>query len=144
MEVVMDRAKELLMKALDDCLDPDERSEWDALVAADAELAEEFQSMRETTMEMTAFKQRLLVHRTQAQAVKKSGPWAWVGLVTMGLGMLTLWCWELVMLFSAPEVPMVAKIAVGLVSLGVTVAFFVVARERLATRKNDRYLEVDR
>ena len=95
-------------------------------------------------MQMTQFKDRMLLHRAQDKSQGKSGAWAMVGLVLMGVGVLVLWGWEATMLMSAAEVPMVLKVGVGLVGFGLTIAFAVVCKERLETRSSDRYLEVDR
>jgi hypothetical protein len=61
----------------------------------------------------------------------------------IGLGGLALIGWVVSGFFTSSEVPLVVRIAVGVIAVGILVLFGVAIRERVAKAKNQDFKEVD-
>ena len=66
-----------------------------------------------------------------------------LAFVLIGLGGLALIGWMVRGFFSSPEVPLVVRIAVGAIAVGILVLFGVAIRDRLAKSKKQDFKEVD-
>jgi hypothetical protein len=62
--------------------------------------------------------------------------------ILIGLGVLALIGWGVQGFFMAGDVPLLAKIAVGAVSVGVLILIGVVIKDRLKKAKTDEFKEV--
>jgi hypothetical protein len=61
----------------------------------------------------------------------------------IGLGGLALIGWVVSGFFTSSEVPLVVRIAVGVIAVGILVLFGVAIRERVAKANNQDFKEVD-
>lgn len=147
-ELELDRARRLMMGALDDELAPGEREELDRLLASDAELAREWERLRRTREVTESMRMR------QPPIEVWDGYWdgiynrierglGWI-LVSAGAIVLLGWgTWRVVeALLADLSVPVPIKLAVLAVALGAVVLFVSVVRERWLLRDKDPYRSV--
>ena len=67
-----------------------------------------------------------------------------VAFILIGIGVLALIGWALQSFFSASEIPILIRIAVGAVGAGVLVLIGIAIKDRLTKRKKDDFKEVDK
>ena len=141
-----ERSEELMMKAVDGLLEPAEREELEALLAADparrAEL-EDFLQIKEATDAMT---QRIAAHAriepVRETPATQTANWAGLLLVFTGAALLTGYgAYEL---FVDPDVPTLVKVGSGLLGAGLLGLFGRALWVRLRGLKHDPYTEIDR
>ncbi len=65
-----------------------------------------------------------------------------VAFILIGLGILVLIGWSVKGFFMASEIPLLIKIAVGVVSVGVLILIGVAIRDRLKKAKTEKFKEV--
>jgi len=63
--------------------------------------------------------------------------------ILIGLGILALIGWSVQGFFMASDVPLLIKIAVGAIAVGVLVLIGVATKDRLAKAKTDKFKEVE-
>lgn len=66
-----------------------------------------------------------------------------MALALIGLGVLALVGWLAQGFFTASEIPLVIRIAVGAIGFGGVILIGVVIKDRLTTKKNDDFKEVE-
>jgi len=66
-----------------------------------------------------------------------------VAFILIGLGILALIGWSVQGFFMASDVPLLVKIAVGAIAVGVLVLIGVATKDRLAKAKTDKFKEVE-
>ena len=64
-----------------------------------------------------------------------------VALILIGLGVLTLIGWAVQGFFTASEIPLLIRIAVGAIGLGVLVLIGIAIKDRLAKAKSEDFKE---
>jgi hypothetical protein len=146
----LERARLLMMAALDGEIGSVERAELDRLLAGDAALNEEWTRMsrvKEVTDTM-ALKEppREIWEGYWAQTYNRlERGFAWI-LVSLGtLVLLAYVLWEsLGALLAETEMPGFLKIAIFALLLGGAILLFSVVREKLFTRNRDPYKEIQR
>ena len=70
--------------------------------------------------------------------------WQNVALFLMGLGMLALIGWGATVFFSSSEIPLVVRIAVGAIGIGILIIIGVAIKDRIKKAKTDDFKEVER
>ena len=70
--------------------------------------------------------------------------WQNVALVLMGLGMLALIGWGATAFFSSSEIPLVVRIAVGAIGVGILIIIGVAIKDRMKKAKTEDFKEVER
>lgn len=145
-----ERARLLMMAALDGEIDPRERGELDALLRSDSALAEEWSRMgrlKEVTNAMALRKPPEEVwSRYWASVYNRSERGiGWV-LVSIGAVVLLTWgIWNAVAgIVEDESLPFVLKAAILTVIAGGAVLVVSVVREKLFTGRRDPYKEVER
>ena len=145
-----ERARRLMMAAIDAEITERERAELERLLAGDPELAAEWQRM-------TRVKEV-----TDGMALRKPPDEAWDGYrksvynrVERGLGWILLsvgtiallgygaWRW-IEALLASTALPAWVKFAIGAVALGLVILFVSVIRERVFRQRREPYEEVQR
>ena len=146
MSADQERYEELINQAVDDQLDPTERSEFDALIASNPEWKSEFDDFLAIKKSTDAMTQRIMA---TAQALPprpsravESGLRVSFGLIFAGL--LGAAGVETYFFFMAPTVPLLGKVVGGLIGAGVSGLLAYVVKTRLSELKNDPYQEIDR
>jgi ferric-dicitrate binding protein FerR (iron transport regulator) len=145
-----ERARHLMMAALDGELGPEDRAELDGLLAADASLREEWERLNEVK-EVTG---------TMGYTEPPEEVWEtyWVSVynrVERGVGWILLSLGALVVtgygiwqgveaLLADTGLPGFFKIALFVAALGGLILLLSVAREKLFTRRRDPYREIQR
>ena len=66
-----------------------------------------------------------------------------VAFILIGLGILALIGWSVQGFFMASDVPLLIKIAVGAIAVGVLVLIGVATKDRLTKAKTDKFKEVE-
>ncbi len=67
-----------------------------------------------------------------------------VAFILIGLGVLTLIGWGVKGFFMAGDIPLLIRIAVGAISVGILVLIGVAIRDRLAKAKTEDFKEVEK
>jgi len=67
-----------------------------------------------------------------------------VAFILIGLGVLALIGWAVQGFFTASDIPLLIRIAVGVISVGVLVLIGVAIKDRLARAKTDKFKGVER
>jgi len=67
-----------------------------------------------------------------------------VAFILIGLGVLALIGWAVQGFFTASDIPLLIRIAVGVISVGVLVLIGVAIKDRLAKAKTDKFKGVER
>jgi hypothetical protein len=70
--------------------------------------------------------------------------WQNVALVLMGLGMMALIGWASQAFFTESDIPLVVRIAVGAIGLGILILIGVAIKDRIKKAKTDEFKEVER
>jgi hypothetical protein len=145
-----ERARALLMKALDDELSSVEQVELKKMLAADGGLRAEWErlkAVKEVTGTMTFREPPKEVWDTYWVSVynraERSIGWLFLSL---GLTVLFAWAgWHMVdAIFTETQIPGWIKLAIFGALLGGGILFWSVAREKWFARRHDRYKEVQR
>ena len=66
------------------------------------------------------------------------------GLILIAVGLLTLLGYGGSSFFLDPEIPLAIRIAVGVIAVGVVVLIVKVVRDRMISKKTDKFKEVER
>ena len=66
-----------------------------------------------------------------------------VAFILIGLGILALIGWSVQGFFMASDIPLLIKIAVGAITVGVLVLIGVATKDRLTKAKTDKFKEVE-
>lgn len=145
-----ERARALMMAALDNELSSVEQAELERLLSSDKDLNREWDRLRavkEVTRTMTFREPPEEVWDTYWVSVynRAERSLGWL-LISVGLIAVMAWAgWQWVdALLAEAEIPMWVKLAVFATVLGGGIVFFSVVRERWFTRKHDTYKEVKR
>jgi len=69
--------------------------------------------------------------------------WQNVALVLIGLGVLALIGWWTQAFFTASDIPLIIRIAVGAIGVGVLILIGVVIKDRLKKKKGEDFKEVE-
>ena len=67
-----------------------------------------------------------------------------VAFILIGLGILALVGWSVKVFFMASDIPLLIRIAVGAIVVGVLVLIAVAIKDRLAKAKTDKFKEVEK
>ena len=70
--------------------------------------------------------------------------WQNVAFILIGLGILALIGWGVKGFFMASEIPLLIRIAVGAIGVGVLVLIGVAIRDRLTKAKTEKFKEVEK
>ena len=70
--------------------------------------------------------------------------WQNVALILMGLGVLALIGWSVKAFFMSSEIPLLVRIAVGAVGVGLLILIGVAIKDRVAKAKTDDFKGVER
>ena len=70
--------------------------------------------------------------------------WQNTAFILIGLGILVLIGWGVKGFFMAADIPLLIRIAVGAISVGVLVLIGVAIKDRLAKAKTDKFKGVDK
>ncbi|TES89107.1 MAG: hypothetical protein E3J93_01195 [Dehalococcoidia bacterium] len=70
--------------------------------------------------------------------------WQKVALVLMALGMLALIGWSANAFFAESEIPLIVRIAVGAIGVGILILIGVAIKDRVKKAKTDEFKEVER
>ncbi|TET49694.1 MAG: hypothetical protein E3J57_00045 [Dehalococcoidia bacterium] len=70
--------------------------------------------------------------------------WQKVALVLMALGMLALIGWSANAFFAESEIPLIVRIAVGAIGVGILILIGVAIKDRIKKAKTDEFKEVER
>lgn len=146
----LDRARELLMRALDEELTPEEHVELEALLTDDPELRAERERLARLMEVTTEMKLRHppedlwdgYWHSAYSRMERGIG---WI-LVSFSVIVVGGWAtWEFVTsLIADTEMPPLVKAGILAGSLGIVVLLVSVLRDRLFVRKTDPYKEIVR
>jgi hypothetical protein len=146
----LDRTKELLMRALDDELSPEERSELDLLLADDPILRAERERLgrlKEVTGEMKLRNppEQLWDDYWNSAYSRMERGIGWI-LVSFGVIVVGGWAtWQFVTeLIADTEMPPLIKAGILAGSLGLVILTVSVLRQRLFVRKTDPYKDIVR
>lgn len=146
----LERARQLMMAALDDELAGGEQEELDRLLADDPELRGEWDRLHEVKEVTNTMSLRRPPEETWEQYFESvynrlERGFAWI-LISIGAIVLTGWAlWiGLEELWGATDLPMYVKIAVYAMLLGLAVLLVSVIREKWFVRKTDPYKEIQR
>ena len=69
--------------------------------------------------------------------------WQNIAFILIGLGILALIGWSVQGFFMASDIPLLIKIAVGAITVGVLVLIGVATKDRLTKAKTDKFKEVE-
>ena len=146
----LERARQLMMAALDDELAGGEREELDRLLADDLDLRSEWDRLHEVK-EVT---NTMSLHRPPAETWERyfesvynrlERGFAWI---LLSIGTIVLMGWGLWIgleeIWGTTEIPIYVKIAIFAVLLGSSVLLLSVIREKLFVRRTDPYKEIQR
>ncbi|MCL7966127.1 MAG: hypothetical protein M8872_06690 [marine benthic group bacterium] len=146
----LDRTKELLMRALDDELSPEERTELDLLLADDPILRAERERLgrlKEVTGEMKLRNppEQLWDDYWNSAYSRMERGIGWI-LVSFGVIVVGGWAtWQFVTeLIADTEMPPLIKAGILAGSLGLVILTVSVLRQRLFVRKTDPYKDIVR
>ena len=70
--------------------------------------------------------------------------WQKVALVLIALGMLALIGWSANAFFAESEIPLIVRIAVGAIGVGILILIGVAIKDRVKKAKTDEFKEVER
>ncbi len=145
-----ERARRLMMAALDGEISPEERSELDTMLEANSEIREEWEQMNRVK------------EVTSAMALREPPEEIWgeywtsvynrtergIGWLLVSLGSIVLlaygaWKW-VEAVFQTDDLPLLPKVAILGVAFGLSILVVSVIREKLFTKKHDPYKEVQR
>jgi len=70
--------------------------------------------------------------------------WQNVALILMGLGMLALIGWSAGAFFANSEIPLVVRIAVGAIGVGILILIGIAIKDRWQKAKTEDFKEVER
>ncbi len=70
--------------------------------------------------------------------------WQKVALFLMALGMLALIGWSANAFFAESEIPLIVRIAVGAIGVGILILIGVAIKDRVKKAKTDEFKEVER
>ena len=70
--------------------------------------------------------------------------WQNVAFILMGIGILALIGWAVQGFFMAGDIPLLIRIAVGVVGVGVLILIGVASKDRLRKAKTEKFKEVER
>ena len=70
--------------------------------------------------------------------------WQKVALVLMALGMLALIGWSANAFFAESEIPLIVRIAVGAIGVGILILIGVAIKDRIKKAKTDDFKEIER
>lgn len=145
-----EKARHLMMAALDGEIGPLERAELEALLSSDDELREEWEHMarvKEVTGAMSLKRPPEEVWGTYWASVynRIERGVAWVLASVGAILLLSYGAWHILLeLTRDPDVPALVKLGLLSLVVGAIILFVSVAREKLFTRSRDPYREVDR
>jgi ferric-dicitrate binding protein FerR (iron transport regulator) len=145
-----ERIRHLMMAALDDELDVNQRAELERILSHDAELRAEWERLvrlKEATKSMMLRRppEEMWSHYWASVYNRFERGIGWT-LVSLGAVVLVSWgIWEFLgSLFADTELPFYIKLSILAVVAGLTILTFSVFREKLFTRARDPYREVER
>lgn len=145
-----ERARQLMMAALDDELAKGEREELDRLLAELPELRSEWDRLHEVkevtdTMSLRRPPEETWELYFESVYNRAERGFAWI-LLSLGAIVLTAWAlWiGLEELWGASDLPIYVKMAIYAMLLGLAVLLLSVIREKLFVRKTDPYKEIQR
>ncbi len=146
----LERARQLMMAALDDELASGQREELDRLLAEEPALRNEWDRLHEVKEVTDAMSLRRPPEETWEQYFESvynraERGFAWI-LLSMGAIVMTGWAlWVgLEELWGTADMPTYVKIAIYAMLLGLAVLLLSVIREKLFVRKTDPYKEIQR
>ena len=146
----LERARQLMMAALDDELASGQREELDRLLAEEPGLRNEWDRLHEVKEVTDAMSLRRPPEETWEQYFESvynraERGFAWI-LLSMGAIVMTGWAlWVgLEELWGTADLPTYVKIAIYAMLLGLAVLLLSVIREKLFVRKTDPYKEIQR
>lgn len=144
------RARHLMMARLDGELSAGERDELDALLAQDAHLRAEWKQL----LELKEVTGAMAYHEPSAETwdnywvsiynrLERGAGWV---LVSLGVTVLVAYgTWQaIVSLLADTDVPAFVKLGIFAAALGAIILLVSVLREKLFTRRGERYDEVER
>ena len=70
--------------------------------------------------------------------------WQNVAFILIGLGILALIGWSVEIFFMASDIPLLIRIAAGVVGVGVLILIGVAIRDRFRKAKTEKFKEVER
>ena len=70
--------------------------------------------------------------------------WQNVAFILIGLGILALIGWSVQVFFMASEIPLLIRIATGVIGAGLLVLIAVAIKDRLAKAKTEKFKEVEK
>ena len=70
--------------------------------------------------------------------------WQNVALILMGLGVLALIGWAVQAFFISSEIPLLVRIAVGAIGVGILILIVVAIKDRITRAKDEDFKGVDR
>ena len=70
--------------------------------------------------------------------------WQNIAFILMGIGMLALIGWSAEAFFMDSEIPLLVRIAVGAVGVGILILIVVAIKDRMTRAKTDDFKEVER
>ena len=70
--------------------------------------------------------------------------WQKIAFILMGIGMLALIGWSAEAFFMSSEIPVLVRIAVGAVGVGILILIGVAIKDRMAKAKTDDFKEIER
>lgn len=149
-DVDVERARQLMMAALDGEISSEEREKLDRALAADESLRAEWNRMRtlkEVTGEMAFREPPEEVWGEYWTSVynrfERGVGWILVSIGTIVVGTYGIWKW-LEVLWVEAELPLVVRLGLLAGAAGLLVVAVSVVREKLFTRARDPYREIQR
>ena len=146
----LERARQLMMAALDDELAAGERRELDGLLAELPELRSEWERLHEVkevtgTMILRRPPEETWELYFESVYNRAERGFAWI-LLSLGTIVVTAWAlWiGLEELWGAADLPIYVKIGIYAILLGSAVLLLSVIREKLFVRRTDPYKEIQR
>ena len=145
-----ERINRLMMAALDGELAPNEREEWNATLLTHPEIEREFATMarvKEVTGSMS--------YRNPPEEMW-DGYWrstynrlerglGWILLSAGSIVLLGFGAWKWIeVIWGDSDVPLFIRLSILAVAAGLLIVAFSVVREKLFTRRNDPYKEIQR
>ncbi len=70
--------------------------------------------------------------------------WQNAAFILIGIGILVLTGWAVKGFFMDSEIPLLIRIAVGVVGVGILILISIAIKDRLAKTKTDKFKEVER
>jgi hypothetical protein len=70
--------------------------------------------------------------------------WQNIALILISLGVLVLIGWSVKVFFMASDIPLLIRIAVGAIGVGILVLLGIAIKDRIAKAKKDDFKEVER